>query len=83
MPALSMLASRTWAWIRKDATMRNEGTAQYERSMADATWMMENCEQLEPTSALQQAASDNGIPYGAEMKKFVEWAAERLLDRTQ
>lgn len=33
---------------------------------------------LEPTSALKQAASDEGIPYGAAMGRFVVWAQVEL-----
>lgn len=32
----------------------------------------------EPNSALKQAASDNGIKFGEEMKKFVDWANEQF-----
>tara|TARA_Y100000310_G_C20111497_1_gene547324 strand:+ start:76 stop:258 length:183 start_codon:yes stop_codon:yes gene_type:complete len=33
---------------------------------------------LELTSALKQAASDHGIPYGEEMGEFVAWAYKEL-----
>ncbi len=33
---------------------------------------------IEPRSALKQAASDAGIPYGDDMGRFVEWAEEEL-----
>jgi len=42
-------------------------------------WEMLNCfDGLEPRSALKQAASDNGIAEGDEMRQFVTWA-ERIL----
>lgn len=33
---------------------------------------------IEPTSALKQAASDLGLPYGDEMEAFVTWALEQF-----
>ena len=36
--------------------------------------MLEALPDLEPASALKQAASDLGIPYGDEMEAFVTWA---------
>jgi hypothetical protein len=50
---------------------------EYERAYADALFMIES--ECEPRSALKEAASSHGIPYGAEMKDFVEWAEAKLL----
>ena len=33
---------------------------------------------LELTSALKQAASNHGIAYGEEMRKFLKWADKQL-----
>lgn len=46
----------------------------YNDALRDAREMMEMAGGLEPTSALKQAASDRGIPYGPEMAAFVNWA---------
>lgn len=50
----------------------------YAAALRDAQDMLEQCDALEPTSALKQAASDRGIPYGDEMGRFVAWASGRL-----
>lgn len=52
--------------------------AKYPQAFRDAMQLMQQFEDLEPTSALKQAASDLGIPEGAEMRKFVEWANKRI-----
>ena len=52
--------------------------AKYSQAFRDAMQMMEKFEDLEPTSAFKQAASDLGIPEGEEMRKFVEWARKRI-----
>lgn len=49
----------------------------YRSALADAVEMMEGSE-LEPTSALKQAGSDHGIPYGDDMGAFVTWARRQL-----
>jgi hypothetical protein len=49
----------------------------YISALKQAIQMMEVSE-IEPTSALKQAGSDNGIPYGFEMKDFVTWAIWRI-----
>ena len=36
--------------------------------------MMMEAEDLEPSSALKQAGSDHGIPYGKDMEAFIVWA---------
>lgn len=46
----------------------------YRQALIDAQTMMEFSDQLEPTSALKQAGSDNKIPYGDQMGRFVRWA---------
>lgn len=58
------------------AKMGFEG--RYVNAFRDAMQMMEASEDLEPRSALKQAASDHGIPFGEEMRKFVEWAEKRV-----
>jgi hypothetical protein len=50
----------------------------YKKSLKEACQMMQDHEGLEPRSALKQAASDNGIPYGDRMTEFVLWAEETL-----
>lgn len=50
----------------------------YRDSLSKAIEMMEMFGELEPTSALKQAANDNGIEYGDDMQAFVEWAREQL-----
>jgi hypothetical protein len=60
----------------KKAKMGMEG--RYVNAFHDAVQMMEQNEDLEPRSALKQAASDHGIPSGEEMRKFVEWAEKRF-----
>jgi len=52
--------------------------AKYSQAFRDAMQMMEKFEDLEPTSAFKQAASDLGISEGEEMRKFVEWARKRI-----
>ena len=39
--------------------------------------LMNMCDELEPTSAFKQCASDNNIHYGAEMSEFINWAFEQ------
>jgi len=48
--------------------------AVYYDALRDANEMLMECDGLEPTSAIKQAASDRGIPFGDEMGKFVRWA---------
>jgi hypothetical protein len=43
--------------------------------------MMNDCPDLEPTSALKQAGSDNGIEYGFPMQSFVVWANTQLFGK--
>jgi len=52
-------------------------TEQYLSALKEAIAMMETTE-IEPRSALKQAASDNGIPYGDNMGQFVLWAETQL-----
>lgn len=48
----------------------------YQRALREAQAMMDaGCE---PTSALKQAGSDVGIPYGEEMGQFIDWANEQM-----
>ena len=44
----------------------------YEIALEQAIELMDTG--LEPTSALKQAGSQNGISFGDEMGKFVSWA---------
>ncbi len=53
-----------------------EQLKQYQRAFNRAVGMMEACE-VEPTSAFKQGGSDEGIPYGDEMEKFVTWANKK------
>lgn len=55
----------------------NEQKNTYTQALRQALQMMEYGD-LEPTSALKQAASDMGIDYGDEMAEFVEWAYGQL-----
>jgi hypothetical protein len=43
-----------------------------------AVEMMAQSPELEPTSALKEAARSCGIPYGNEMSDFVRWANDQL-----
>lgn len=49
----------------------------YFRILNRARSIMESSE-IEPKSALKQAAADFGIEYGEEMRQFVEWADKKL-----
>ncbi len=44
----------------------------------DAARELMTMNELEPTSALKQAAADHGIAYGDEMLQFVDWAFTQL-----
>lgn len=46
----------------------------YILALSRAVETMEMCPDLEPRSALKQAAIDLGIPYGGQMGAFVDWA---------
>ena len=50
----------------------DETNALYEKVMQNADEMM-HCADIEPTSAIKQAASDLGIEYGDEMGKCVNY----------
>lgn len=52
----------------------SEKEGRYIEALENARRTMEQLPGLEPRSAYKQAASDLGIPYGAEMGAFVEWA---------
>ncbi len=56
-----------------------EHNGKYGPAFDEAVQMMEMFE-LEPRSALKQAASDHGIPEGDEMGLFVKWAEGQLYD---
>mgnify|MGYP003630736413 FL=1 len=49
----------------------------YQKSFEDAIDLM-NYHVLEPKSALKQSAHVNGIEFGDEMGKFVDWAMNKL-----
>ena len=56
--------------------MPREQLDMYQNAINDALMYMDaGCE---PTSALKQAGSDYGIPYGPEMGKFVAYANKVL-----
>lgn len=46
----------------------------YRIALSEAVEIMNRYVELEPTSALKQAAANHGIPYGEEMGEFVAWA---------
>lgn len=48
----------------------------YIKALGNALDMMDLLD-IEPTSALKQAALDLGIDYGEPMRKFVEWAYQQ------
>jgi hypothetical protein len=51
--------------------------AQYNRALKSAQMMLEMSE-IELSSAIKQAGSDEGIPYGDEMGEFHVWALKQL-----
>lgn len=53
----------------------SEIPSSYISAYNEALEMMNMFEDLEPTSALKQAAWSNGIPEGDELQKFVHWAS--------
>jgi hypothetical protein len=54
-------------------------TKKYAAALQHAVAVMNAYPDLEITSALKQSASDNEIPYGPEMGKFVEWAWKKIM----
>lgn len=46
----------------------------YEKILDFAFELLDACEDLEPTSALKQAAISHGIANGEDMDQFVSWA---------
>jgi hypothetical protein len=52
----------------------------YWTALEAARELMDALPELEPTSALKQAASENGISFGEEMGAFVRWATAKLLE---
>lgn len=56
--------------------MSREQLDMYHNAINDALLYMDGG--CEPTSALKQAGSDYGIPYGSEMEKFVTFANKAL-----
>lgn len=57
---------------------RDEIERTFEAALESAIEMLESEPDLEPNSALKQAGSDAGIPFGEEMRAFVEWARARI-----
>lgn len=53
-------------------------TKQFELAFNKAISMMKECEGLEPTSALKQAATDFGIEEGEELEAFVYLSNKKL-----
>ena len=49
----------------------------YIKALQDALFYLET-DEMEIKSVLKQAASDNGINYGEEMQKFVDWAYKKI-----
>ena len=62
----------------KDKGIMHAELDTYCQSLNDASASMELNPDLEPRSALKQAASDNGIEYGADMCHFVHWAEHHM-----
>ncbi len=60
-----------WIW-----SMFN--TSRFDQALNEAIQYMDTFEDLEPTSALKQAASDNQIAEGEQLQAFVHWAREKL-----
>lgn len=50
----------------------------YRVALQNAIAALEMFEELEIRSALKQAASDQGIDYGDDMSKFVDWAEKQM-----
>jgi len=50
----------------------------YHKSLEDAINLMGYDEEVEPKSALKESAHVNGIEFGDEMGKFVDWAMAKL-----
>lgn len=50
----------------------------YVSALEEARAMMDALPELEPISALKQAASSRGIEWGEPMAAFVEWANAQL-----
>jgi hypothetical protein len=48
----------------------------YRQILSDAFELLESHEDMEPKSALKQAAILNGVKTGPEMEKFVSWAMD-------
>lgn len=57
--------------------MKEQETKEWNQALTYACQMMELSEGLEPTSALKQAASENGIDE-EDWPKFIDWAYENL-----
>lgn len=45
----------------------------YEQALIDADWLMGECD-IEPLSALKEAARGQGIEFDAPMRAFMNWA---------
>jgi hypothetical protein len=66
------------AWDLAKASEFFPPTQQYASALIEAEDMMSSSKGLEPTSALKEAASQNGIEFGAPMERFVRWANIQL-----
>ena len=55
-------------------------TSRFNQALNEAIQYMDTFEGLEPCSALKQAASDNEIPEGEQLKEFVHWAENKLYE---
>lgn len=53
-------------------------TSTYQKALDDALMMMNEYEEIEPTSALKQSAHEWGIQFGEEMGNFITWARKEL-----
>jgi len=54
----------------------------YRQILSDAFELLESHEDMEPKSALKQAAILNGVKTGPEMEKFVSWAMDSSIIST-
>jgi hypothetical protein len=48
----------------------------YQQILSDAFELLDSDEDMEPKSALKQAAILHGVKTGPEMEKFVSWALD-------
>lgn len=71
--------SRMFTTLERRVLARRDGKAnpKFEWALRKAQALMAETD-LEPRSALKQAATDTGIPFGVVMGAFVAWAEARM-----